>query len=333
MKRVQQIVMIVSLLGGFGIARADDDAAAAFKRGQKALKEKKIHEACEAFAASEAAKPAVDTELALASCYEQDGKLVAAAKLYRTLAETDTNAKRKKTSTDKAAKLEKRAPKLRFAINPKPDGIVIKLDGVALAGTDDVQVDVGPHEVIATAPGFEGHANAPIDKEGQTLDVIVRMEPTAPPEPPPAPPPPPTPAPALAPPPEPVAVQPEPPPPPPPTESTSHGRRNGVIVGSVGVAALITAVIFVELGTSKFNDEAALCPSHLCATDADTAQANSLKDDGRTFRQVGIGVGIGGIVLVAVGAVLFATADHESSSPVALHVDHQNAVVTYTLGF
>ena len=122
------------------------------------------------------------------------------------------------------------------------------------------------------------------------------------------------------------------PPPPPIDQSASHSRRNGLIVGGVGVAALITAVVVFELGTSKFNDEATLCPGHLCATDADTAQANSLKSDGRTFRQVSIGIGIGGIVLAGLGAVLFATADHESS-PVALRVDPRGASVSYTLGF
>ena len=333
MKRIPLIIMMVGAIGG--VARADEDAAAAFKRGKAALKAKKIHEACDAFAASEAAKAAVDTELALASCYEQDGKLVAAAKLYRGLADKDTNAKRKKTSADKATKLEARAPKLRFAINPKPDGIVIQVDGVAIAGTDEVQVDVGPHEVTATAPGFAGHASAAIDKEGQKLDVILRMESTAPPPPPepPAPPPAPPPEPKAAPPPEPPPVATHVEVPPPSDRSPSHQRRNGVIIGAVGVAALITSVVFIELGTSKFNDEATLCPGHLCASDADTATANSDKSDGRTFREVGIGVGIGGIVLAGIGAVMFATGGNHESSPVALHVDHQGAALSYTFGF
>jgi hypothetical protein len=332
MKPIQHLIMAVGVVGGIGIARADEDAAAAFARGQAALKANKVHEACEAFAASEKAKPAVDTELALGSCYEQDGKLVAASKTLRAAADKDVNASRKKASLDKAGKLEARAPKLRFAINPKPDGIAIKVDGMEVPSTGDVMVDVGPHEVTATAPGYEGHANAPVDREGQTLDVILRMEAKAP-EPAPAPAPAPAPSPTAAPAPAPApAVAPMPEQPMPAAEGSSSRRRTGMIVGGAGVAALIGAVVFYELGTSKFDDEHSLCPGHLCASDADTAKANSLRDDGRTLRGVSIGVGIGGLALVAAGSVLFATSHHESS-PVAFHVDHHGAVVTYTFGF
>ena len=327
MKRIQQLVIAAGVVGATGAARADEDAAAAYARGQAALKANRVHEACDAFAAAEKARPGVDAELALGDCYERDGKLVASAKMYRASADKDVNASRKRASLDKAMQLDARAPKLRFAINPKPDGIVIKVDGVAVPSTGDVMVDVGPHEVTATAPGYEGHANAPIDREGQTLDVIVRMEQTAAPEPPPVAKPQPAPAPA------PMAEAPAAPPPEPMVEPAhaSH-RTTGLIVGGVGVAALIGAVVMFEVGTGKLDDEHALCPGHLCATDADTARANSLRDDGRTWRGVGVGVGIGGAVLVAAGTYLFVTS-HRESSPVALRVDQHGAAVTYTLGF
>jgi hypothetical protein len=332
MKPHQYLFIALGLAGSYAVARADEDATAAYARGQAALKAHKIHEACEAFAVAEDKQPSVDTELAVGGCYEQDGKLVAAAKMYRASAEKDVNASRKQSSLDKATKLEARAPKLKFAINPKPDGILIKVDGMEVPTTGAVMVDVGPHQVVAMAPGYEGHASAAVDREGQTLDVILRMEATAPAAPmahetPPAAPAPATPAPApttaaeAAPPPEPIAPQPH----------ASH-RTTGLVVGGVGVAALIGAGVFYSLGAGKYDDEHALCPGHLCSSDANTAKANSLRDDGRTLRGVSIASGITGVVLVAAGAYLFATSKTESA-PVALHVDHHGGSLSYTLAF
>src|SRR5262252_8503741 len=145
-----------------------DDADSAFQRGQAAMKAGRVHEACDAFAKSEQLAARGETELALAACYEQDGKPASAAKMYRAAGQAA-----------KAAKLEARAPKLRFAISPTVPGVIVKVDGVVVSATEDALVDTGPHEVIATAPGFAGHASAPVDREKAILDVIVRMEPVA----------------------------------------------------------------------------------------------------------------------------------------------------------
>src|SRR5262249_4671036 len=138
----------------------------------------RVHDACQAFEASDHAAPSFDTEVALASCYEQDGKTVAAARLLRSLADTDQNGSRRAASIAKAAKLQARAPKLRFAIDPMPPGLKITVDGVEVQATGDVPVDLGPHDVVGTAPGYRGHASAPVDREKQILDVVLRMEPT-----------------------------------------------------------------------------------------------------------------------------------------------------------
>ena len=60
---------------------------------------------------------------------------------------------------------------------------MIEVDGVEVPIAGDVQVDVGPHEVTATAPGFAGHASAPADRDKQIIDVIVRMQPVEEPAP------------------------------------------------------------------------------------------------------------------------------------------------------
>lgn len=334
MKTTKWMMLVALVAPAAARAGAEETADEAFARGQSALKSGRVHQACEAFETSEKLQAQASTELALAECFEQDGKPVAAARFYRMSSQKDVNASRKKRSLAKVDKLEARAPKLHFNIEPKPDGLVLEVDGMKLTGTDDLRVDVGPHEVIATAPGWEGHASVAIDREGVTQDVAIKLESKA------APMPAPVEAPAGKPAPSPAApmqaapagaMQPEPAP---MTEHArrGHGKTGGAIIGGAGVAMLVGAAVFYELGSGHFDDEAKLCPGHLCASDADTAKANSLRDDARTDRGIAIGMGITGAVLVAAGAYLFVTA-HTEDSPVALHVDHHGGAVTYTLHF
>ena len=309
----------------YGGVAAADDARAAFERGQAAFKAGRIHEACDAFAASEKLAPSVETETKLADCYERDGKPVSAARLYRKLADADTSVDRRKAASAKATKLEARAPKLRFAINPLPAGIVVKVDGEVVTHTEDVLVDTGPHEVVATAPGYEGRASAPVDREGAILDVIVRMEPVAEPTP--------TPAPAPAPRAKAVVVEPA------PmraatdermlTKTTGHRRRNGIIIGAVGLGMLVGGGVTFAIGESKLDDYRTLCPDARCGNDADLAAANSSISDARTLRGVSLGMGIGGGVLLVAGTYLVLT----GSSHVAVQADSTGASVAYTARF
>src|SRR5258706_1368347 len=134
-----KLLIATAFLAHSGIASAEDEPAdAALKRGQSALKAGRVHEACGAFEASDKLAATVDTELLLANCYEQDGKPMMAAKLYRSLADKDTNTARRQQSIAKATKLEAKAPKLRFAINPMPANLVVKVDGIEVPATGDV---------------------------------------------------------------------------------------------------------------------------------------------------------------------------------------------------
>jgi hypothetical protein len=328
-------VMFAALLASSAIARADGDAE--YKRGQAAMKAGRVHEACDAFAASDKSDPNADTELALAACYEQDGKPVAAARIYRWLAEKDGNLERRKQSSDKVAKLESRAAKLRLLLTKRPDGLAIFVDGQQVPSTGDVLVDAGPHEVIATAPGYEGHANAPVDRDRATLDVIVRMEPKTEPAPVVV-----APAPAPAAEPEPAAAAPvmthtleqiEPAPVTPMSEATpSHRKRNGVIIGAVGLAVGVGAVVFFGASSGKFDDEHALCPHMVCSTSSDLATGNSLRSDARTDRGVALGMGVGAVALIGAGAYMMLT-HKEPPAQVSLDVTHGNTSLTFTHSF
>ena len=319
-------LFITSIVLGSGTAVLAQTPSAELKKGKKALKAGRVHEACADFEASDKLEASDATEKLLADCYEQDGKHIAAAKMYRKLG-----------ATAKAEKLEKKAPRLRFAIStpagPKPDGLVVKVDGEVVSATEDVRVDVGPHDVTASAPGYEGHASAPVDRDGAILDVVLRMEATEAPKP--AEPPPMVKAKPLAPEPQPqVAPQPstEPAQPEPMVmENHNHRRRNGAIIGGAGILALAGAAVTFVVSKDKFDDEHALCPNSKCANPETLRQANAYLSNGHAYRGTAIGLGIGGVVLVAVGAYLFATPHHgEEEQHVSLSVDHQSAGFAYT---
>jgi len=320
-----QAILFVALVARVAAAEPGETADAAAARGRTALKAGRIHEACDAFAASDALAPRAETELSLADCYAQDGKPASAARAYHAAADKDTNAARRKTALAKAERLEARAPKLHFSVQPAQPGAVIRVDGVEVAAGEDAMVDTGPHEVTASAPGFEGHASAPVDREGTTIDVVVRLVPTVE-----------APAAPAAPAAPPAAVVREPTPaalaaaPVPARDAApSHRKRNGIIVGAAGLGFIAGAVIAYEAGSSKLDDAARLCPGDTCANNADLARGHSLISDGRTLRGVSIGVGITGAVLIAAGGYLMMT-DHAEQSHVAVDVRPNGGGVTYT---
>lgn len=194
-------------------------------------------------------------------------------------------------------------------------------------------VDTGPHDVVATAPGYTGHASAPVDREKAIVDVVIRLEPVAEAAPGPAPAVPPfEPAPmaatpataAMAAPAQPMADAHD--------EPADHRGRNGVIIGAVGVAALATAGVMFAVSSSKFDDEHALCPGSQCANTDDLAKAHSLLDDGHTYRGLSIGIGIGGVVLAAAGVYLLVTPHHEESH-MTVQLDHAGGSIGYTARF
>jgi hypothetical protein len=336
MKRALNIIIASSALARIAAADSGETADQALKRGQAAYKAGRVHEACDAYATSDKLAASLDTEMMLASCYEEDGKPIAAAKLYRSLADKDGNADRKRASKAKAAKLEAKAPRLRFAINPNPAGLVVKVDGVEVSPTEDVMVDVGPHEVTATAPGYAGHASAPVDRDHAIIDVILRMQPRADATPPPAPAPAisaspsqptetPAPAPMSSPPAAPMAATPE------HDDGTApnHRKRNGIIGAAVGAGVLIVSGVMYGLAESKFDDEHTLCPDSKCANNTDLAKASSLLSDARTYRDIGIGTSIGGGLLLIAGGYLLLTPHHDDSH-VTLSIGHDGAGMAYT---
>jgi hypothetical protein len=326
-------VSIAALLAHSAIARADDETAArAFQRGQAALKAKQIREACEAFTTSERLEPKLETELAVADCYGQEGKVATAAKMYRSAAENDRNAARAKKSNEKAARLEAKAPKLHFTLGNRPKGMVIKVDGVEVDATADVPVDFGPHEIVASAPTFEDATSSAIADgsepvvEVRLLLLKIQSKPAeVKPEPAPEPKPEAKPEPKRESEPQPLTTVTT-------TAQPSHRRRNGIIIGSAGLGLVATAGVLFGVAASKFSTERDLCPNRMCANPTDLARANALLDNGTTMRNIGIGVGIGGVALMAVGGYLMFTSPKEAPR-LSAQVTNDSTTLTFSSSF
>jgi hypothetical protein len=144
---------------------ADQAAAQAlFDDGLKLLNGAKYSDACPKLEESDKLDPAVATKYQLARCYEAVGKTASAWALYVAVADAAkraANVKAEQTARRRAQALDGKLTKLsiKVAASAKPiEAIVIKRDGVEIgrAMVDvAIPVDPGPHEVAASAPGYE----------------------------------------------------------------------------------------------------------------------------------------------------------------------------------
>jgi hypothetical protein len=108
----------------------------------------------------------------------------------------------------------------------------------------------------------------------------------------------------------------------------SSRRRNGIVLTAAGAGLAIGAGVMFGISASKFNTESELCPDARCANETDLARANALLDNGTTIRNVGIGVGISGVALLAIGGYLLMTPG-ESQTRVSVQTGSGTTAITF----
>lgn len=218
LRRAAPIAGLVALLVAPG-ARADGPDAVAselFRQGRALIKLGKWDEGCPKLEASMKRFPAASTQLNLALCAEQEGKVATAwamARRARVLnRETVGRSRREKlddVAADIVARLDARLPRLRVNVVPEVEGTKVTGDGGELPLGVAVPLDPGPHALTISAPGRESVARSVTLKEGETLALEVSLPETTSVAPPPEPAPEPDP-PAPVPLPQPVAPTPAP---------------------------------------------------------------------------------------------------------------------------
>ncbi|HUS29621.1 MAG TPA: hypothetical protein VMZ53_14005 [Kofleriaceae bacterium] len=168
-------------------ARADK----LFEEGRGYLQRKEYALACTAFEQSQHADAAIGTQLNIALCYEEWGKLAAAYKAYL---EAERQAKAKKDNREKVAhkkvgELEPKLSRLRVSIPPSADPYSIFLfDGKEVSREDLVEeqlLDAGKHtievRIAGSAPKTTPFDLAPGERKSVTLEVPVAIATPPPP--------------------------------------------------------------------------------------------------------------------------------------------------------
>jgi tetratricopeptide (TPR) repeat protein len=280
-------IAIVLLFGG--IASADKEGKARadklFEDGRKYLTAKEYALACTAFEQSHAADPAIGTQLNIALCYEEWGKLASA---YRAFLEAERLAKEKKDKRAAGARkkvddLAERSPKLVFDLpdNADPSTVLLfddkQLDLAKLQ--DDLLVDPGTHTLEIRVP------DRPVKK--QEIEAVVGERKRIPIE-------------------LPVVEAPKIELPPNVVISTPRrkGRLYGGIALSVGGAAAIGIASIVALAARQdYANAVDACPGGMCTT----REAYDATQDARFKANMMTFVAGGGVVLVGVGVYLIVT--------------------------
>jgi hypothetical protein len=272
MHRVRRLLLaagcgcaLASLSVGASAQASGTVAEALFRDAQRLFADGHVHEACEKFAASQKADPALGTLLNLAVCHEREGRSATAWLEFSdvaSLAHKAGDPAREKYAVARLNQIEPTLHKVALDAEAPAEGIVLMLDATTsvtpLAFGVGIPVDPGDHELRATAPGrapWTGHFATSAEPGTERVSVpALKIAAETTPAPAPI-----TPAPAVAPP---VAAAPVPAAPP-----AEHGKsgldlRHGLIYGGLAVAALgIGGGIYFGASTANHASKRdSLCP-------------------------------------------------------------------------
>jgi hypothetical protein len=293
-------------------------ADALFREARALLGQKNYAEACPKLAESFRLDPMAGTLYNLAECEEKQGKLASSLLRWQAFIDLLTASKRLAdprftVARRKIEELNGRVPKLNLRLREgtPPDTVVFR-DGVELRSASlgvALPADPGEHRVIVRAPRRLDRVYTVTVGEGEsrTLDLEGGEPDGSEPAPPAAPPP------ASAPP----APSAEPPPGVPTTSAPGSPpagawrRPTGMIVGGVGVVALIGAGVtgVILQGHKKTVEQDCDRAARLCASSKGLDAAES----GKTLAPVNLALWIVGAVGTGAGAYLFLSAPREPS--------------------
>src|ERR1041385_762829 len=182
---MRAVLVVMALLAVHGAALADKASKARadklFEDGRNYLQRKEYALACTAFEQSQQADASVGTQLNIALCYEEWGKLAAAYKAYVVAEKLATSKKdnRDKVAHKKVQEIEPKLARLRVSIPPSADPYSIFLfDDKETSREELVEeqiVDAGKHTVevrVAGAPPKVTTIDLPV---GESKNVTLEL--------------------------------------------------------------------------------------------------------------------------------------------------------------
>ncbi len=274
-----------------------------FNDGEKLMKQGKLAQACDAFAASNKIEPRAGTLIGLGQCREANHQLASAWSAYKDAFARAKDPRKKKYAEDRIAALEPKLSHLTISVVDRADGLAITRNGTPI---DPVlwsraePIDGGDYEIIATAPGrveWRSKVTVPVERGEIKVDV-PKLEPVE------VKPQPPGQSPQVQP--QSPQVQPQPQPrlhPPGGTDrSTWTGKRKAAVAtGVVAVASLGTGIALGVIANKREEQALALCMVGVPCADA--AKARSLNLEGHRLA-IGANVSFGVAGVATVGAAL-----------------------------
>jgi hypothetical protein len=271
-----------------GDAPSDADRAAAqalFDEGRTLLKAEKYEKACAKFAESMRLDRAIGTQLNLANCYEQQGRLASAWINFEEARARATKAgdmdARVEVASQHANALAGRLSKLKIIVTSPVEGMLIRRDtedvGQAQWGSP-VPIDGGRHVIEASAPGkLTWRTRVSVKREGDNVEVVVPALDDAPVEPD-----------------KPTAA----------SGSDGTGALIGAgVAGGLGLVGAGLGIAFGLMASSKNDESAAFCT---VGPNECSAEGVSLRDDAFTMAHVSTTGFVVGGVGIATAAVLLA---------------------------
>jgi hypothetical protein len=295
---------------GPGIAGAQNAASktaadALFDEGRRLITKGDVAAACEKFEASLERFAQLGTQIALASCYEKQGRYASAVGAFRAAASAAAKAhdRRQRFAEEHIALLEPKLPKLAIVvISNRPEGLEVRRDGVEIRPAEfgvPVPVDPGEHTVEASAPQRKPWSiRISIPATPGVVDVPIpalEEDVARPPNPPP--------------------TLPQPAAPLPDAPAAPHRPDNllAYSIGGGGVAMVGVSLIFGALAKSKWGDAQMHCHGSLCdPTGVDLAGS------AQTMGNLSTATFLIGLAAVGAGGFLLFNArkDHEAAPAV-----------------
>jgi hypothetical protein len=284
---MRSLAILVGLVGLVRLAHADDasEAEALFNEGQQAKEAGKTAEACAMFKMSlEKNRNAVGTILNVALCFEEQGKIASAHKLFSEAedrAHEGGFAEHEKAAHEHKIKLAADVPHVAigFAEPARDMKLVVDDQVVDINAAQDVEIDPGTRTIVVSAPGRVAYTTTISIGKGEHKAVAI---------------------PRLG-------------------FPVSGGRGSAGKVLTFSGAGLVVVGIGVGFyARHKYNGE---FPGHCSNTGGGDPRCDqtgySATQNARTLGWVGTGVGAAGIVAAGIGTYLWLTAPKDESSHVA----------------
>jgi hypothetical protein len=299
------LALAIVLLLGASTAAADPteaelaQAKALFERGRALIKSGDTPHACPLFEESQRIVPALGTELNLAQCWADTGRLLAAHDLFASVeqrARDSGQQARVDLARQGLASLDRKIPHISIAISGGTAKVMV--DDKTVDPSAPIAVDPGSHHVVANGDGGR-NAERTVETKADGAATKVELDVS------------------------PLAAPPPPPPPPPPP---SHLRsRITLVMATVAAGSLVGSIALGAVARSK-SDAADGC---LVAGDVATcppAEATRLRSAGR-YGDAATAAFIAGVVLGGGALALHLTRPDEGGIQVRPAVTAQSGSV------